>query len=126
MEGNRVEIAYWIVAGLTALVFAFTGVYKLVLSKEQLKAKGMNWTDQFSQNAIRGIGVAELLGAIGLIAPPAAGIAEWLAPLAGLGLAVTMIGAARAHRKLGETMVPNLVLAVLALASAALGVLAWL
>ena len=119
------EIAYWIVAGLTAAAFAFTGVFKLVLSKEQLKAKGMNWTDEFSQNAIRGIAAAEIIGAIGLILPPAVGIAPILAPLAGLGLVIVMIGASRAHHKLGETIIPNVVLGVLALASAVLGFLAW-
>jgi hypothetical protein len=120
------EIAYWIVAGLTAAAFVFTGVFKLVQSKEQLKAKGMNWTDQFSQGAIRGIGAAEILGALGLIVPPATGIAPVLAPIAGLGLVVVMAGAARAHRALGEPIIVNVVLAVFALASAVLGFLVWL
>ena len=119
------ELTYWIVAGLTAAAFAFTGVFKLVLSKDQLKAKGMNWTDQFSQNGIRGIAVAEILGAIGLILPPAVDIAPILAPLAGLGLAIIMVGAARAHQKLGETIIPNVVFGVLALASAVVGFLVW-
>ena len=120
------ELAYWIVAGLTAAAFAFTGVFKLALSKEQLKAKGMNWTDQFSQNGIRGIALAEILGAIGLIVPPLTDIAPWLAPVAGLGLAIVMVGAARAHQKLDETIVPNVVLGVLALASAVLGFIVWI
>ncbi len=112
------EIVYWIVGGLVAAAFLITGVFKLVQTKEQLKAKGMNWTDLYSPRAVKGIGVLELLGAVGLIVPPLTGIAVWLAPAAAVGLAAVMIGAARAHHKLGETIVPNVVLGALALATA--------
>ena len=120
------EIAYWVVAGVLAAAFLFAGAFKIVTPKDGLKAKGMNWTDAFSQGAIRGIGTAEILGAIGVIVPPLVGVAEWLAPVAALGLVVVMIGAIRAHRKLSDTIVPNVILAVLALATAVLGFILWL
>lgn len=120
------EIAYWIAAGITALGFAFTGAFKLVKSKDQLKAAGMNWTDSYSANGIRGIAVAEILGALGLILPPLTGVAVWLAPLAALGLVVIQVGAARAHLKLNETIIPNIVFGVLALVSGVLAVIVWL
>ena len=97
----------------------------MVQTKEQLKAKGMNWTDLYEPRAIKGIGAAETAGAIGLIAPPLTGTAPWLAPVAALGLAAVMVGAARAHLKLNETIIPNVVLGVLALAAAVVGFLVW-
>ena len=119
------EIAYWVLGGLVAAAFALTGTFKLVQTKEQLKAKGQNWTDLYSPRAVKGIGALELLGAVGLIVPPLTGIAPWLAPVAALGLVVVMIGAARAHLKLGETIVPNVVLGALAFATAVVGFLVW-
>lgn len=119
------EIAYWIVAGVLAAAFLFAGAFKIVTPKEQLKAKGMNWTDSFSQAGIRGIGTAEVLGAIGVIVPPLTGILPWVAPVAAIGLVIVMVGAIRAHRKLGDTIIPNVVLGLLALATAVLGFLVW-
>ena len=107
------------------MAFAFTGMLKLTQTKEQLKAKGQNWTDLYSSNGVKAIGVVEVLAAAGLIAPPLTGIAPWLAPVAALGLVVVMIGAARAHRKLNETVIPNVALAVLALAAAVVGFVVW-
>jgi hypothetical protein len=50
----------------------------------------------------RAIGLAEVLGAIGLILPGALGIAPVLTPIAATGLAITMVAAARTHLRLGE------------------------
>ncbi|MDR3664978.1 MAG: DoxX family protein [Mycobacterium sp.] len=58
-------------------------------------------------NAIRAIGVVEILGAIGLIAPPLVHILPVLAPLAAVGLALVMVGAIVAHGRRKE--IPNVV-----------------
>lgn len=118
-------VTYWILAGSLALAFVFSGAFKILQSKEQLRSKGMEWTVDYSQNAIRGIGAAEILGALGLILPPLTGIAPVLAPVAALGLVVIMVGAIRAHLKRGGSIVPNIVLGVLALAVAILGFIVW-
>ena len=120
------ETAYWIVAGLTAALFLFTGAFKLALSKDALREKGMEWTVDFTPNGVRAIGIAEIAGAIGLIVPPLTGIAPWLAPVAALGLVVIMLGAIRAHRKRGGSIAPNIVFGLLALAAAVLGFIVWL
>ncbi len=119
------EIVYWILAGLLAAVFLLTGLFKVTQTKEQLRAKGMNWTDLYSERAVKGIGVAEVLGSIGLISPPIADTAPWLAPVAAVGLAIIMAGAARAHSKLKEPIIPNVVLGVLAAATAVVGFFVW-
>lgn len=118
-------IAYWIVAGLAALAFVAAGSFKLTQSKEQLKTKGMAWTDDYSANAIKGIAAAEVLGAIGLIAPPLTGIAPVLAPIAAIGLTIIMVLAARTHARRSEPIIPNVVLGLLTLAAAVLGFLVW-
>jgi hypothetical protein len=62
------------------------------------------------------IGLAEILGAIGLVLPAAVRIAPILVPLAGVGLALVMAGAAvvNARRKDRATIAVNLVLIALA------------
>ena len=52
-EELSVETAYWIVAGLTAALFLFTGAFKLALSKDALREKGMEWTVDFTPNGVR-------------------------------------------------------------------------
>lgn len=97
------NIALWVVAGLLALAFLGAGGMKLSQPKEKLQASGMGWTEDFSVTGVKLIGTAEVLGAIGLILPPLVNIAPVLAPIAAVGLLVTMIGAAVVHVRRGET-----------------------
>jgi hypothetical protein len=80
----------WIVQGLLALVFLFAGGIKLVLPigemTVQMPLPLPGWFLRF-------IGVAEVLGAIGLILPGLLRIKPGLTPLAASGLVVIMVGA---------------------------------
>ena len=80
--------ALWIVQGLLALLFLFTGGIKLVLPLEVL-------TEQFPLPGlfVRFLGFAEVLGAIGLILPGLLSIRPRLTPLAASGLVIIMTGA---------------------------------
>jgi uncharacterized membrane protein YphA (DoxX/SURF4 family) len=80
--------ALWIVQGLLALLFLFAGGMKLVQPLEVL-------TEQMPLPGlfVRFIGVAEVLGAIGLILPGLLRIRQGLTPLAAAGLVIIMIGA---------------------------------
>jgi len=120
-----VELAYWIVAGVLAAAFVFAGAFKLVTPKAKLKANGMNWTDAYSQAGVRGIALAEVAGALGVILPPLTGIIPWLAPVAAVGLVAVMVGAIRAHATLHEPVIANVVLGALALTAAVLGFIVW-
>jgi len=80
--------ALWIVQGLLALLFLFSGGMKLVLPLEKLV--GPVPVPGFF---LRFIGVAEVLGAIGLILPGLLRIRPGLTPLAAAGLVIIMIGA---------------------------------
>jgi uncharacterized membrane protein YphA (DoxX/SURF4 family) len=69
---------------------------------------------------VKGIGVLEVLGAIGLIVPAATGIAPILTPVAALGLALVMAAAVLVHVRRKEQFASPLVLGVLALVVAVL------
>ena len=78
----------WIVQGLLALIFLFTGGTKLILPIEVL-------TEQTPLPGlfVRLLGVAEVLGAIGLILPGLLRIWPVLTPLAASGLVIIVTGA---------------------------------
>ncbi|WP_353112648.1 DoxX family protein [Microbacterium sp.] len=116
-------VALWIVNGLLALMMLAAGGMKLLTPKTALAEKGMAWTEDFSVGAVKAIAAAEVLGAVGLIAPLATGILPVLAPLAAVGLAIIMIGAIVVHIRRREAFVPALVQGVLAVAAAVLGFL---
>ena len=80
--------ALWIVQGMIALLFLFTGVIKLVLPISEM-TKQMPMPGWF----LRFLGVAEVLGALGLILPGFLRIRQGLTPLAAAGLVIIMIGA---------------------------------
>jgi hypothetical protein len=83
-----VTYTLWSIQGLLALLFLFAGGMKLVLPVEEM-TKQIQLPGLF----LRFIGVAEVLGAIGLILPGLLRIRPGLTPLAAAGLAIIMIGA---------------------------------
>jgi len=111
------NITLWIIAGILAAAFAAAGAMKLAQPKAKLAESGMEWTEDFSEGQVKGIGVVEILGAIGLILPAALDIAPALSALAAAGLALTMLLAAVVHVRRGEqsNVMVNLVLAALAI-----------
>src|SRR5262249_51610408 len=78
----------WIIQALLAATFLFAGGMKLALPLEALTAQ-----TPLPGAFIRFIGVAEVLGAVGLILPGLLRIQRHLTPLAAAGLVVIMVGA---------------------------------
>lgn len=93
---TRKTAVLWTLQGLLALLFLFAGITKLVMPIEALTAQS-NLPGLF----LRFIGVAETLGAIGLILPQLLGIRTTLPPLAAAGLVIIMAGAAVLSAPLG-------------------------
>jgi hypothetical protein len=104
--------ALWIVQGLLALIFLFAGGLKLVLPLEKLTGP-VPLPGLF----VRFIGVAEVLGGIGLILPGLLRIRPGLTPLAAAGLVIIMAGAA-VITLVGGDVAPALIPLVLGLLSA--------
>jgi uncharacterized membrane protein YphA (DoxX/SURF4 family) len=110
------NVALWVVQAALAVAFLFTGGNKILRSKDALAKLGMTFVEDFSAMSVKLIGAAEVLGALGLILPRATGIAPVLTPIAAVGLAIIMIGAAVTHlrRKESKAVGPNVLLFVLA------------
>ena len=109
------NIVVWIVQILAALAFGASGFFKIAQPIDSL-AQMMPWVTALPAVVVRFIGVAELLGAIGLILPGLTKIQPRLTVYAGVGLVVVMILAALFHITRGEfgNIGANAVLGVLA------------
>jgi hypothetical protein len=88
MTKKTTNYLLWTVRGLLALVFLFAGGMKLALPIEAL-TKQIALPGWF----VRFIGVAEVLGAIGLILPGILRVRMGLTQLAAAGLVIIMAGA---------------------------------
>jgi hypothetical protein len=106
MRFNKV---LWMAQGLLAALFLFAGGMKLVLPIE-----AMNGPIPLPGPFLRFIGVAEVLGAIGLILPWLLRIRPALTPLAAAGLVIIMAGAT-VITVMGGSVAPALVPLVLGL-----------
>ncbi|MFF2330037.1 MULTISPECIES: DoxX family protein [unclassified Streptomyces] len=93
--------AYWIVAGLLALFYLYAGGVKLVHSRDRLRPM-MAWVDAVPMPAVRGLGLIEVLGAIGLLLPPLSNIGPWTALAAATGFVILQIGATVVHLRIGD------------------------
>ncbi|VVJ20784.1 Uncharacterised protein [Amycolatopsis camponoti] len=109
------NIVLWVIAGLVAAGFLFSGGFKLALSHEKYVAE-QPWAADAPRWAPRAIGVLEVLGALGLLLPAVTGVAPVLVPFAAAGLALVMAGAVVLHLRRGEfpALAPSGVLLVLA------------
>jgi hypothetical protein len=108
---STMNVALWIVQGLLAALFLFAGGAKLVLPLDQMVGPVAlpGWFLRF-------LGVAEVLGALGLVLPGLLRIRPRLTPLAAAGLVIIMIGATVVTLMGGMVAVAlmNVVLALLA------------
>src|SRR5262245_33158459 len=84
----RFDKALWTMQGLLALLFLFAGGMKLVMPMEEM-AGPISLPEAF----LRCLGVAEVLGAAGLVLPGLARIRPGLTPVAAAGLVIIMTGA---------------------------------
>lgn len=78
------NIGLWIVQVSLLGIYGSYGVYRTFFT-EKAKEK-MAWTQNRSDNFIRFVGIAELLGAIGVVLPMVTGILPWVTVPAAIGL----------------------------------------
>ena len=96
------------ISAFTAFGFYKAGSFKLKSSKETMLAAGFGWLEKLPVSVAKTIGLLEILGAAGLILAPIGYLvgfewAIWFAVAAGIGLALTMVGAIIVHAQRGET-----------------------
>jgi uncharacterized membrane protein YphA (DoxX/SURF4 family) len=112
-SSRKLNVLLWIVQVLLAMLFMFAGVMKFIIPvAEMTKQIAMpGWFLHF-------IGLAEILGSIGLVLPEILRIRTDLTPLAAAALVIIMIGATAVNLKTGQrgaaltTVVIGLLLAV--------------
>jgi len=92
------KVTVWIVSGLLAVAFLFTGLSKLLTPTADLESMAAG----VPVVLLRIAGAAEVLGALGLVLPAATRILPILTPLAASGLALTMVGAVITNIIIGE------------------------
>jgi hypothetical protein len=107
-------IVLWIASGLLALANLASGGFKLAQPREKLLTV-QPWTNDFSAPQIKLIGAAELLGALGIILPRLTGILPVVSSIAAFAIALLQVGAVVTHVRRKETVIPNVVLIVIAL-----------
>lgn len=95
------DVALWVVQGLLALMFVMSGLMKAFMPVAAV-AEAAPWAAEMPSALVRLIGVAELMGALGLILPAALRIKPVLTPLAATGLLTVMVLAAGFHASRAE------------------------
>jgi len=96
-------VATFAVAGFTSYAFTKAGIDKLKTSDADLLARGWGWVSKAPKGTTKFIGLAELLGGLGVILSPVAVTVfdfDWALPLgiaAAAGLATIMVLANLVH-----------------------------
>jgi len=103
----------WILKVVIALVFSFTGIYKIFLPKAKLLAKGMKGLIDLDEKQIKVAGLLEVLGVCGLILPTLLNIYPILSVISALCLSLTMIVAGWINYKLKLSIIPNIVIFII-------------
>lgn len=100
MQGLDFHGLEWMFSAVLAVVFLITGVWK-AFRYEQARDR-FAWVKDVPRGLVRVIGIAEILGALGLILPVVTGIYPWLTPYAAVALALLMFMAATFHAQRRE------------------------
>jgi putative oxidoreductase len=90
------NIVLWVLQGLMALLFLLAGIMKALRPLAEVR-KRMSWANDLPAWFVRGIGIAEILGALGLILPAFTGILPWLTVAAAAGLVILLLSAGVFH-----------------------------
>ena len=115
IPSKALHIALWVVQIALALAFGMIGVTKLTTSDADIIQQSGEIVEKYGVGLIRVIGIAEVLGALGLILPAALRILPILTPLAAIGLAIIMSLATALHASKGEPIVTQVAFLLLTL-----------
>jgi len=119
-EANLLNVVLWSLQVFLALFFLAAGAPKLI-------GRGIERWTGFSdppRAEVVFIGVAEVLGAAGLVLPMGTQILPWLTPLAAIGLAIIVLMASGFHQRAAERL-PALETALWASIAAVIAIGRW-
>jgi uncharacterized membrane protein len=92
-----IHTALWVIAGALAAAMLLAGALKLSQSNDELLRRGIHLPERFSNTAVKALGLAEVLGAAGLILPGIAHRGTVLVPVAALCFIVVLSGGVILH-----------------------------
>lgn len=115
-DGTLLNIALWLAQFVLAAAYGLFGSMKATQPLDQL-ATMMQWIPDFPVWFVRGLGVVEVLGAIGLILPSLTRIQPRLTVVAALLILVHQGCAIALHLSKGEASVLGLNMVLIALAA---------
>ena len=109
------NVSLWLVQALLAASFIWAASMKLFQSPDKLAAM-WPWTGQVSQWLVKGTGIIDLLGGLGIVLPSLLRIKPVLTPITGICIILLMICATAFHVSRGETSVigANICFAIMA------------
>jgi urea transporter len=108
------NIALWVAQGLVAFTMLGAGAFKIVTPRLKLAEK-LKWPASWTDANVKLLGLAEALGAVGLVVPWATGILPVLTPVAAVCLLIIMAGAVKTHLDQKESPAPAIILGGLCL-----------
>jgi uncharacterized membrane protein YphA (DoxX/SURF4 family) len=97
------NIALWTAQVVLAFAFIAAGGMKVFAYEKYKALSAKNRPMEITRGLVMFIGIAELLGAIGIILPMAANVAPLLSPIAAVGLAIIMLLAVFYHVRRRES-----------------------
>jgi putative oxidoreductase len=98
---KNLNIVLWVLQVLLAAIFLRTGFVRLFTPIAELSST-VGWATAIPELLVRFIGLAETVGALGLLLPSLTKIQPALTPLAALGLTIVMLLALLFHTTRGE------------------------
>lgn len=110
-KSKALNITLWIAQSILAALFLMAGVMKFTTSIEAQRSQ-MEWANHVSEGLIYFAGIAEIMGAIGLLLPSIFKIKPELTPWAAVGLALVMVLALVLNISIGEMNAMGLLLIV--------------
>ncbi len=108
------DAALWVAVIALAAVFMPSGLVHAVRGKKRSVELGQEWANDFTDQQIRLIGAAEIVGSLAVVVFPIIGFIPWVVPIAAAGLMVIGAGAAFVHIRRGDPLANTTVPALLA------------
>lgn len=110
------KVVKYVVLGLVAIAYLMPGIMKLITPYSEMIAEpAMAWANDFLASQVKGIGVLEILGVLGLVLPFLLKRFKMLVPVSALALSALMIGAIVTHIGRDEPVYLNIAILVLTL-----------
>jgi hypothetical protein len=116
----KVHVGLWVFSVGMGLIFAASGVIKLVVPKKRLALRGSGWVDDFSAGTVIFVGLTETIGGLAMLPPAVLGISAQFAVTVGIaGVIVVLLGAAVIHARRREPGMITMNFALLAMTALA-------